>query len=99
MTDAPKPTLTEAEQRALFSAYTEDSITALRDVIETVKADAWAAARREALLEAADAYSEFEVYIDSDGLRSIRQHHLSTPEWIRKHAAALTEPERDEEGR
>ena len=59
MTDAPKPTLTEAEMDSLLSVYQSPSTRRwprLLAVIRGVVATHVAAARREALLEAADAY-------------------------------------------
>lgn len=57
-----------------------------------------AAARREALLEAADVYSDFEVFVAADGINSLRTHGLAPDAWIRRYSERYTEPERDEEG-
>jgi hypothetical protein len=42
-----------------------------------------------ALRLAADEWTEWETFIASDGIRSIRMHGLSPAEWLRKRAGAL----------
>ena len=50
-----------------------------------------AAAKAEALEEAADAWTEWEVYEDADGARSIRRRDVPLPSWLRARAARLRE--------
>ena len=50
-----------------------------------------AAAKAEALEEAADDWTEWEVYEDADGARSIRRRDVPLPSWLRARAARLRE--------
>jgi hypothetical protein len=49
-----------------------------------------AAIKAEALREAAEEWTEWEVFIAGDGERAIRMHGRSFPDWLRDRAAALT---------
>lgn len=49
------------------------------------------AGRRQGLLDAADEWSEWEVYEAADGHRAIRQHGKSPDEWLRERAAEVDE--------
>ncbi|HEY9263239.1 MAG TPA: hypothetical protein VIQ11_01380 [Mycobacterium sp.] len=128
MTDAPKPTLTEAERESLLTFDTGNYACAaegycsgydhslpghdhedIYDVVARIKA----AARREALLEAAEKHRHevFRVWEEghATGLRDLQEQlqyakglgiWAEAPRDTRNpYRAALAEPERDEEGR
>ena len=95
--------LTEAERDQLAVWWDDNdlnsSMNALcREVAAIVKARE-AAARREALLEAADAWDNADPRdLDYLARRFYRAGGPSTPTiWLRRRAEALAEPERDEE--
>ena len=118
MTDAPKPTLTEAEREELerslrwhFAAHAEQPYpgyaglgveNALNIVTHIVEARE-AAARREALLEAADVLPNMTEGDRREGTRRWplpqRDAYSLAVEEAQGALRALAEPERDEEGR
>ena len=87
MSDEYTPTTEEVRERFYIRTFKPDMGSLRAEAFDRWLAERDAATRTAALEEAAEEWSEWEVFMASDGMPSIRKHGQTVSEWLRARAA------------